>query len=41
MNGFGYLKYESGDIYQGYFKDGLRCGKGIWKRKVEPPTDTY
>lgn len=28
MNGFGYLKYESGDIYQGYFKDGKKDGEG-------------
>ncbi|XP_053601493.1 alsin isoform X2 [Plodia interpunctella] len=32
QNGYGVLKYTTGDIYEGYFKDGLCHGHGIKKQ---------
>lgn len=32
QNGYGVLKYTSGDIYEGYFKDGHPHGHGIKKQ---------
>lgn len=32
QNGFGIMKYCSGDIYEGYFKDGLAHGYGVRKQ---------
>lgn len=32
QNGFGILKYSNGDIYKGYFKDGVPHGHGSFKQ---------
>jgi len=34
MYGIGTMVYEDGSRYEGLFKDGLRCGHGIFTNNV-------
>ena len=41
-NGYGQYRWANGNTYSGTFKDGMKVGKGIWKKSGnEDVTNTY